>query len=89
VLEFQQQKYVVEQVASLSMVLSNQQERLQNARATLRELNKENNGNSFDDEREEARLMIEFWKDMCKKTKAALQHQSNSIIRMGTAVKPV
>jgi hypothetical protein len=26
---------------------------------------------------------------MCKKTKAALQHQSNSIIRMGTAVKPV
>jgi hypothetical protein len=62
---------------------------LHNARATLRELNKEKNDNSFDDEREEAKLMIEFWKDICKNTKAALQHKSSSIVRTGTAVKPV
>jgi hypothetical protein len=33
--------------------------------------------------------MIDFWKDMCEKTKAALQHQSGSIVGTGTAVKPV
>jgi hypothetical protein len=87
-LEFQQGKYAVEQVASLSQVLSSQQESLRNARTTLRELEKENDKNSLDEE-EDARSMIEFWKGMCEERKDALRRQLSSVVGMGATVLPV
>lgn len=87
-LGFQQGKYAVEQVASLSQVLSIQQESLRNARSTLRSLERENAENSLDEE-EDARSMIEFWKGMCEETKAALRRQSANVVGMGAAVLAV
>jgi hypothetical protein len=89
-LEFQQGKYAVEQVANLSQVLSSQQDSLRNARARLREMEKENDDNSMDeDEYTEARSTIELWKGMCEQTKAALIRQSANVVGTGAAVLPV
>jgi small-conductance mechanosensitive channel len=89
-LEFQQGKYAVEQVASLSQLLSSQQDSLRNARATLREMEKENDENSLDEEEyADARSMIEFWKGMCEETKASLRHQSVNVVGTVAAVLPV
>jgi hypothetical protein len=89
-LEFQQGKYAVEQVAILSQLLSSQQDSLRNARAMLHEMEKENDENSLDEEEHaDARSMVEFWKGMCEETKASLRRQSVNVGGTTAAVLPV
>ena len=85
--------YAIQQEASLSQILSSHEERLasheerlRNARTALRELKKQDDLNSSDEE--QARSSIEFWKDRCDKAKATIKLHEANAVDIGAAVLP-